>query len=125
MNENDLDVYALRERIAALEATVVASKEALAIARAEIDRRLEGMNEFRTQINQERSDYLTRDMYDREHGVLVNRVTAVEQNRTLNQDFNLLDSRVAKLEQSRAGYASVLAFIMAAAALLIPFLIRR
>ena len=43
-----------------------------------LDYRLEEMNNFRAQINQERGDYLRRDMYDRESAVLSDRVKSLE-----------------------------------------------
>ena len=36
------------------------------------------MNNFRAQINQERGDYLRRDMYDRENAALSDRVKILE-----------------------------------------------
>jgi hypothetical protein len=36
------------------------------------------MNNFRDQINQERQDYLRREMYDREHANLAERVKNLE-----------------------------------------------
>lgn len=53
----------LRERVIRLEEQLKASSEALTIARRDIDRRLETMNELRAQINTERSIYLTREEY--------------------------------------------------------------
>jgi hypothetical protein len=43
-----------------------------------LDYRLEEMNNFRAQINQERGDYLRRDMYDRENAALSDRVKSLE-----------------------------------------------
>ncbi len=43
-----------------------------------LDYRLEEMNNFREQINQERQDYLRREMYDREHANLAERVKNLE-----------------------------------------------
>jgi hypothetical protein len=43
-----------------------------------LDYRLEEMNNFRDQINQERQDYLRREMYDREHANLAERVKNLE-----------------------------------------------
>ncbi len=51
------------------------------IAAKDIDRRLEAMNELRRQIEEERGVYLTRDLYDREHGTLSGRVRDLELNR--------------------------------------------
>ena len=43
-----------------------------------LERRLEEMNNFRAQINQERVDYLRRDMYEREIAALAERVKNLE-----------------------------------------------
>ncbi len=43
-----------------------------------LDYRLEEMNNFRAQLNQERAEYLRREMYDREHSALAERVKALE-----------------------------------------------
>lgn len=45
-------------------------KEALDIARKEIDRRLDEMNKFRDQIERERGEFLRRDIYDEQHRAL-------------------------------------------------------
>jgi|ERR1700687_3681001 len=47
-------------------------------ANKDLERRLEEMNNFREQINQERAEYLRRDMYDREHTNLAERVKNLE-----------------------------------------------
>ena len=52
--------------------------EAISVARERVDDRLEGMNELREQIQNERGQYLTRDSYDREHKALEIRVGALE-----------------------------------------------
>ena len=43
-----------------------------------LDYRLEEMNNFRAQINQERQEYVRREMYDREHDNLAERVKNLE-----------------------------------------------
>ncbi len=43
-----------------------------------LDYRLEEMNNFRAQINQERAEYLRREMYEREHAALAERVKILE-----------------------------------------------
>jgi len=43
-----------------------------------LDYRLEEMNNFRAQINQERAEYLRREMYDRDHAALAERVKILE-----------------------------------------------
>jgi len=43
-----------------------------------LDYRLEEMNNFRAQINHERMEYVRREMYDREHAALGERVKILE-----------------------------------------------
>ena len=47
-------------------------------ARAAIDARLEGMNEFRSQIQGERKQFVSLDKFDSLHAILTDRVTALE-----------------------------------------------
>jgi len=65
----------------------------------DLERRLEEMNNFREQINQERGDYLRRDMYDRENAALSDRVKSLE---------------IVRGEQSgkAAAYASMIGFMV-------------
>ena len=65
----------------------------------DLERRLEEMNNFRDQINQERGDYLRRDMYDRENAALSDRVKSLE---------------IVRGEQSgkAAAYASMVGFVV-------------
>ena len=65
----------------------------------DLERRLEEMNNFREQINQERGDYLRRDMYDRENAALSDRVKSLE---------------IVRGEQSgkAAAYASMVGFVV-------------
>lgn len=73
-----------------------------------LDYRLEEMNNFRAQINQERGDYLRRDMYDRENAVLSDRVKSLE---------------IVRGEQSgrAAAYASVGALVVIVAQVVLHF----
>jgi hypothetical protein len=48
----------------------IVDKEALVLARREIDRRLDEMNQFREQIAHERGEFMRRDMYDEQHNAL-------------------------------------------------------
>jgi hypothetical protein len=73
-----------------------------------LDYRLEEMNNFRAQINQERGDYLRRDMYDRENAVLSDRVKSLE---------------IVHGEQSgrAAAYASMVALVVIVAQVVLHF----
>ena len=55
-----------------------ASKDAVDKAERTMTARLELLNEFRAQQADESKKYLLRDLYEREHGTLSNRVVAVE-----------------------------------------------
>jgi hypothetical protein len=67
-----------------------------------LNHRLEEMNQFRAQILDERATFLRREMYDREHASLAERVKTLE---------------IVRGEQSgkTAAYASVVAFVVIAA----------
>jgi len=52
--------------------------EALRIAASEMNRRLEGMNEFRAQINAAENKYMTRQEWDSAHRLLEAQVRALE-----------------------------------------------
>lgn len=73
-----------------------------------LDYRLEEMNNFRAQINQERGDYQRRDMYDRENAVLSDRVKSLE---------------IVHGEQSgrAAAYASMVALVVIVAQVVLHF----
>jgi hypothetical protein len=66
------------DKVIRLEERLMASDAALDIARRDIERRLEGMNELRSQITRERSDYLTRTEYVSEHKILVHEIGSVQ-----------------------------------------------
>jgi hypothetical protein len=69
-------------RIDDLKELVLARFDALAlaleVARTEINRRLEGMNELRDQIQSERGRYVTRELLDQRLAALERRVGRVE-----------------------------------------------
>jgi len=85
------------------------SDAALNKASIDIDRRLSEMNEFREQIAAERGEFMRRDMYDREHGNLVDRVADLEISRGESQG-------------KAAAYASIAAFVGIAAGIVMHFL---
>lgn len=74
-----------------------------------LDYRLEEMNNFRAQINQERAEYLRREMYEREHANLAERVKNLE---------------VVRGEQSgrTAAYASMVGFVVVLVQIMLHFL---
>ncbi len=94
-----------RRRDAALEAHVrvndlrqEAGEARIQKANEVLEYRLEEMNNFRAQINQERAEYLRREMFDREYSGLSDRVKSLE---------------IERGEQSgkAAAYASMVGFV--------------
>jgi|ERR1039458_2526093 hypothetical protein len=73
-----------------------------------LDYRLEEMNNFRAQINQDRTEYVRREMYDREHVALGERVKILE---------------IVRGEQTgrTAAYASVVAFVVVVVQMVLHF----
>jgi hypothetical protein len=65
--ERELRETQVRDRNSALEA-----------AKVEVDRRLEEMNNLRAQISSERQQFLSREVFDRAHGPLEDRVRILE-----------------------------------------------
>jgi hypothetical protein len=63
-------IQCLSEKIVRLEEQLKYSTQAVDTAKKEIDRRLEGMNELRTQITAERGNFISRVEYESKHEVL-------------------------------------------------------
>lgn len=98
----------MRERLASLESSVSSVDKARILASDVIDRRLDGMNELRRQIDKERGSYITRETYEK--------------------DFNAAKDRIILLEKSNVGlfatvsaYAGMGAFLISATALAIAY----
>ena len=73
-----------------------------------LDYRLAEMNNFRDQINQERQEYVRREMYDRDHTALADRVKNLE---------------IVRGEQSgkTAAYASMAVFVVVMVQIVLHF----
>jgi hypothetical protein len=65
-------------RIARLEERYTAQQEAIGLARKDIERRLDEMNQFRAQINEERNIFMRKDTFDARHGELEGKVSKTE-----------------------------------------------
>jgi hypothetical protein len=95
----------LREQWQASHAEVhVAEREALRLASEDISRRLSEMNQFRAQLEKERSEYVPRT----EHELLAERIKVLE---------------IARGEQTgkSAAYASIAAFVGIVAAIVMRY----
>jgi hypothetical protein len=80
----------------------------VAKATKDLERRLEEMNQFRAQINQERQEYLPREMYEREHNNLGERVKNLEIDR-------------GQQSGKTAAYASMVGFVVIGIQVLLHF----
>ena len=67
---SERDEVTLREL---LEARLEATEKALGLARVELERRLEGMNEFREQLRDQAARFITRDEFDMRMDAMVAR----------------------------------------------------
>lgn len=70
----DCRMQELSIHIARLEEKLVASQTALSLAKEDINRRLEGMNELRAQILAERGQFTLRSEYEAKHEILGNAI---------------------------------------------------
>ena len=101
------------ERIASmerlLEERISGMSHAVSIASVEMNRRLEGMNEFRAQINASEMKYMTRQEWDSAHRMLEQQVRAIE---------TRLDRREGETTGIRMTGSLLMTIIVAAAAFL-------
>jgi hypothetical protein len=103
-------------RIARMEERLASDREALLIARSEIDRRLEGMNELREQITGERGRYQERAQAEERHALLIGAL-AETANRQTNTEADMRAARKANAWLV-AGATLFLGFVIAVANIL-------
>ncbi len=72
---DDPNYVALRHYI---ESLLLERDKALTLSREVIDNRLERMNEFRDQIERERGEYLTRELFDATNKATLDRISSLE-----------------------------------------------
>ncbi len=68
----------LGERFERINDRFTAMDESIKVAATEMNRRLEGMNEFRAQINSAETKFMTRQEWDSAHRLLESQVRALE-----------------------------------------------
>ena len=66
----------------AVESEIKSLKEARNLARSELERRLEGMNEFRDQLRSQAGTFVTREVADTRYGIIDKRVKTLEEKRS-------------------------------------------
>ena len=108
------EIRRLEEKIEALDRLFTERftlrDEAIEIAREDVERRLDGMNEVREQISSERGRYLTREMYDERHQVLTDLVGSLE-------------NRVSAIEGGSLIKAATIGWLLAGMGLLITIVV--
>ncbi len=70
MSADNISPDQLREMFLAHDRVHQMAEKAIDIAKMEVDRRLDGMNQLRDQINNERGVYMTRHEYEAKHDAL-------------------------------------------------------
>jgi hypothetical protein len=72
--QSTLNVWQLETNIARLEERLNSYEKAVSVATAAMDRRLDGMNEFREQLKDQASKFLTKDVYESKHELIVQQI---------------------------------------------------
>ena len=121
---------ALLARIAVLEAQRREDLRARKIAREEVNRRLDDMNELREQINRERGAYLRDDEYERRHEALSGEVASSTREaasalraykESQDQRIKTIEATVSVLSGQRRGSSNTLTLVFAGLAVLVAF----
>ncbi len=89
---------------------------ALAMARDDVNRRLDGMNELRQQIASERGFYLSRELFDREHSALRD---------AMDMRLKVLENRGSNLDGRLWAVGAVISFVVSAVVIAINLVLRK
>ena len=95
------DEQAFADRLTRLEERFAATQESLTQARRDMERRMVELNDVRTR-------FMPREVYERDHAAVSNRVTSLEKSR---------DAAVGQL----IAYGSIIGFILALGTILVHF----
>jgi hypothetical protein len=90
---------------------------ALEVAKKESERRLEGMNEFRDTLTDQANTFLTREIWDREHRNLVEKIDDLKTWRAVQEGAQSESVKISK----RANVAGWVAIIISAVATVLHF----
>ena len=96
----------LEERQLRVDAEFRQQTQALLLARRELERRLEGMNAMRQQLDRQASLFITRDVYDERHEALLGKLTS---------HVREADLRISSLERMQS---KMIGYVLGAAALI-------
>ena len=64
-------------------------------AKAELERRLESMNEFRSQLEKQSKTFLDKDYYDLQHGILLDRINSLQRSRDIQDGRSSISNYIA------------------------------
>ncbi len=117
----------LKEMNLRYEQRFKAAQEALEVARQSMERRLEGMNEFRAQLDRQVINFLTKEEYIVRHESLIKRIEETakrdfvflskdeyaSRHELLVQRLDIVTSRLDRLEARKEGLSATWAWIFA------------
>jgi hypothetical protein len=98
----------LNERCRIIDQRFAEQDRALQLSRDELERRLEGLNQLRQDVVKDRSEYVTRDVYELNHKVLESRINSVE-------------DAIAQMETRTATIIALMGFVIIAINLLLQY----
>jgi hypothetical protein len=75
--EQEQRFHQLDKQVSVLQQRAMDADKAVLVALGDLGRRLDEMNQFRAQLNQERADYVTKAVYDSKHEELIKKVDAL------------------------------------------------
>jgi hypothetical protein len=100
----------IESRLARLEERIEGMRNATNVAKREVDRRLNEMNQLRKQIESERGRFVEREYYDQAH-------------KNLETQVNSLDRRVSAMEGGNQIKASTIGWGLAAAGVFVTVVV--
>ena len=64
-------------------------------AKAELERRLESMNEFRSQLEKQAKTFLDKGYYDLQHGILLDRLNSLQRSKDIQDGRSSISNYIA------------------------------
>ncbi len=81
-----------------IEQRLEAMEKAVDVARDEMTRRLDGMNHLQAQLNKQSDLFLLKELYEREHKVLIERVDLIREDQLTKADSEIMREVQKKID---------------------------
>ena len=81
----ELDTIKIQHLERRLESELAYLAEALRVSKGELEHRLEGMNAFRAQLNEQAATFMTRERFDVEHKILVDKIQEINRREAIQE----------------------------------------